>query len=402
MKTTIKLNKVFKAARYTNKRYRVLYGGAGSGKSYYVAQELLLKHLSEEGHKTLIVRKVGSTLRNSVFSLLNEIISDNNWSVYFNSKKTDMSIECINGNSIIMTGLDDVEKLKSIAGITDIWIEEASEISQKDFEQLDLRLRGKTKHKKQITLTFNPISHLSWLKYYFFDRKPKGAFVLKTTYKDNEFIDDDYKMAIEKLQDTDYQYYKIYALGEWGEIGNLIFTNYEVREFDRTPFANRYYGVDWGFAEDPFAYIEVNLNEKKKEIHVLDELYLYGYSNERSAGLVKAKVGREIVTCDSAEPKSIDEFKQYGIRAIGAKKGKGSINNGVRYLQGYKLIIHSSCKNFTAEVSKYKWKEDKNGNVLPKPIDLDNHLIDALRYAIEKEIGKVSKRIKFGNIKLGI
>ena len=116
----MKLNKVFKPARDTDKRYRVIYGGAGSGKSYYVAQELIIKHLSQTGHKTLIVRKVGRTLRHSVFALLREIVSDNNLDDYFNFKKTDMTIECINGNEIIMTGLDDVEKLKSIAGITDI------------------------------------------------------------------------------------------------------------------------------------------------------------------------------------------------------------------------------------------------------------------------------------------
>ena len=241
------------------------------------------------------------------------------------------------------------------------------------------------------------------MKSYFFDREADNTFILKTTYKDNSFIDDDYQKAIEKLKETDYQYYKIYALGEWGEIGNLIFTNYETLEFDTKPFDNRFYGVDWGFADDPFAYIEVHLDKKKKEIYVLDEAYLYGHSNEQSANKIKDKVGRSIVTCDSAEPKSIAEFKEFGINAQGAKKGKGSVNNGVRFIQGYKLIIHSKCQNFINEVSKYKWKEDKNGNVLPKPVDKDNHLIDALRYAIEREIGKVSKKLRFGSkSKLGL
>lgn len=381
------LNPIYKKAYKSDDRYRIIYGGAGSGKSYYVAQELILRHLQDKGRKTLILRKVGKTIRNSVFSLLTEIINENGLSHLFTIKKGDMSIRCINGNEIITQGLDDVEKLKSISGITDIWIEEASEITQKDFEQIDLRLRGKTAFKKQITLTFNPISNLSWLKYYFFDRKPTDTFILKSTYKDNKFIDDDYKKAIEKLKETDYQYYRIYALGDWGEIGNVIYKNYEVKEFDKKGFANRFYGVDWGFADDPFAFIEINLDKKKKIIHVLNELYLFGSSNERSARKIKEFVDeRDIVTCDSSEPKSISEFRQYGINAYGAKKGKGSIENGIRWIQGYEIIIHPSCINFTNEISKYKMKEDKHGNVLPVPVDRDNHLLDTLRYAIESEI----------------
>lgn len=382
----IRLNPVYQEAKETDERYRVLYGGAGSGKSYYVAQELILKHLEEPNHKTLVVRKVGNTLRNSVFALLEDVIRETGLSKLFRIKKTDMSIECINGNKIIMTGLDDVEKLKSIAGITDIWIEEASEITQQDFEQLDLRLRGETKHKKQITLTFNPISNLSWLKGYFFDRKPDNVFTLKTTYKDNLFIDSDYKQAIEKLKTTDYQYYRIYALGEWGEIGNVIFNNYKVEEFDTSPFDNRLYGIDWGFADDPFAFIEINLDKKRKKIHVLSERYLYGHSNEQAYQEIKGTIGNAIATADSAEPKSISEMREYGLKIKAAKKGKGSVNTGLRWLQSYEIIIHRSCQNFINEISKYKWQEDKDGNVLPKPVDKDNHLMDALRYAVESEI----------------
>ena len=183
-----------------------------------------------------------------------------------------MEITCLNGNSMIFMGLDDVEKLKSIVGITGVWIEEASELTREDFMQLDLRLRGRTAQYKQIILTFNPISVLNWLKKHFFDVPKEITTVLRTTYKDNRFIDPEYAQVIEDLKDQDYVYYQVYALGEWGILGNLIFTNYVVEPIptDDAAYKTVYSGLDFGF-NNPSVFLKVG--ERDRELYVYSELY---------------------------------------------------------------------------------------------------------------------------------
>lgn len=204
-------------------RYEVFYGGAGSGKSHFVAQKKIYQHMKDTGRKTLVVRKVAKTIKNSVFALLQDVISDWNVGQLFTVNKSDYEITCINGNKFIFAGLDDVEKLKSIAGVTDIWIEEASEITQEDFQQLDLRLRGLSVLQYQITITFNPISITHWLKAFFFDDVKANTSILKTTYKDNRFLDAEYIEVLLSLKDKDPYYYAVYAIGEWGVLGKTIF-----------------------------------------------------------------------------------------------------------------------------------------------------------------------------------
>lgn len=211
-------------------RYLILYGGAGSGKSVVAAQKLLLRILEEKGHKFLVVRKVANTIRNSVFSLLRGTISEWGLSQFFKINKSDMDITCANGNQIIFAGLDDVEKLKSVHGITGMWLEEASEMLQEDFQQLDLRLRGETRNYKQIMISFNPISITHWLKIVFFDNKKPNSKIVHTTYKDNKFIDEEYKATLEALKTQDPYYYTVYALGEWGVLGQTVFNAQIVTE----------------------------------------------------------------------------------------------------------------------------------------------------------------------------
>lgn len=216
---------------YTNdSRYLVLYGGAGSGKSVFAAQKIIVRTLSEKNHKFLVLRKVGTTIRNSTFAIIRETISQWGLTNEFEVNKTDMEITCKNGNKICFSGLDDQEKLKSYHGITGIWVEEASELEKVDLDQLNLRLRGFTTNYKQIMITFNPISADHWIKTTFFDTKQDNATVLKTTYKDNEFIDDEYKAVLEGYKDTDPYWYSVYALGEWGVIGHTIFNAQMVNE----------------------------------------------------------------------------------------------------------------------------------------------------------------------------
>ena len=212
-------------------RYLVLYGGAGSGKSVFVAQKIILRMLSEKNHKFLVARKVAKTLRESTFSLLRGIISDWGMTTLFEVNKTDMTITCkLNDNKIMHAGLDDVEKMKSVHGITGVWIEEASELEQSDFQQLDLRLRGFTTNYKQIIISFNPISSLHWLKTFFFDNEKANTTVSHSTYLNNNFIDDAYKQVLDDMKHEDEYYYMVYALGEWGIVGKTIFNARIVNE----------------------------------------------------------------------------------------------------------------------------------------------------------------------------
>lgn len=243
-------NEKFYPLYFDKNRYLVLWGGAGSGKSVFAAQKLIVRSLAEPGHKLLVVRKVAKTLRHSTFSLLRETISDWNLSNLFNINKTEMEITCLNGNSIIQVGIDDPEKLKSIHGITGVWVEEASELDERDFDQLDLRLRGKTKHYKQIIVTFNPVIITHWLKGRFFDKPKKNMHTMHSTYLDNRFIDDDYRALLESYKETDEYYYTVYCLGQWGTTGKTIFAAQKVTERlaqikDRKPLKEGMFAYDY-------------------------------------------------------------------------------------------------------------------------------------------------------------
>lgn len=364
-------------------RYLVLYGGAGSGKSVFAAQKILVRILTEQPHRFLVVRKVARTLRFSVFSLFQDIIAQWNLTPLFKVNKSDMTITCMNGNQILFAGLDDVEKLKSIANITGIWVEEASELEQKDFQQLDLRLRGPTKHYKQIILTFNPISALHWLKKVFFDFKKDNATIVKSTYKDNKFIDPEYVKVLEDLKNQDETYYKIYALGEWGVLGNLVFANYVIEDIplNDESYNAIYYGLDFGY-NDPSALIKIGW--KDSEIYVLDEIYERHLTNTELIKLCENRVDKKhLIIADSAEPDRIKEFKKAGFRIQGCTKGKDSVKFGIDWLKRRKIHIHPSCVNTIKEIQTYKYKEDKDGNVLDEPVDFNDHAMAALRYGTE-------------------
>ena len=354
--------------------------------------------LSSPDYSYLVVRKTNRSIRHSVYQLIINLISEYNLNKYFTINKNDMSITCTTGSRLITSGLDDVEKLKSISGINRIWVEEASEISEGDFSQLDLRMRGHNPYGHQMTLTFNPISELHWIKRKFFDVGMKDSFILKTTYKDNAFLDQAYIDRLERLVDEDLQFHRIYTLGEWGSLGNLIFTNWEKQDLSQVQasFDNIHNGLDWGFADDPLAFIRCHYDSTRRTLYIFDELHMKGAHNDESAAEVLNLISREIVICDSAEPKSIADYKRHGVNALPSKKGPGSVEHGVRWLQGQKIIVDEKCINTIKELSSYKWREDKDGNIQPKPVDLNNHFIDALRYALEpvmseKKLRTISK-----------
>jgi len=224
----IKVPSVYKGFWSDTTRFKILFGGAGSAKSHTVGRKIITRLVSEENHKWLITRKVARTLRVSVFQLFKNLISQEFDINDFNINKSDMTITYKrNGSMLLFFGLDDIEKLKSIEGITSIWVEEASECDKGDILELNRRLRGITKYYKEFIITFNPISHLHWLKEHFFDNPHNNPFILKTTYKDNPFIDDEYKQEIEDIRNYDIQQYNIYALGEWGVLNtNIIYHNF--------------------------------------------------------------------------------------------------------------------------------------------------------------------------------
>jgi len=371
-------------------RYEILWGGAGSGKSHIVARRYLYRLLKEKDvkHNILIIRKVDKTIKKSVWTLMKNIISL--WGLYdeFKFNLTDRTMTWKeNGSQFMFSGLDDVEKLKSIEGVTSIWAEEASELIQVDFEQLDLRLRGEHDCLKQITLTFNPISDQHWLKKIFFDDPISDVFTLKTTYLDNYFIDKEYKLVMENKKKSNPRYYNIYALGNWGTAEGLIFTNVSsrlIRE-DEMKGLDCVQGLDFGYTNDPTAFHQSYIDTRNKKIYVYDGFYEKGLSNQNiSDELKKLECHRHKTIADSAEPKSIDSLKSKGCRVEAAMKGADSINSGIDFLQDYEIIVNAHLVEFIKEFENYSWLIDKNNKTTNKPVDDFNHFIDSLRYSTEK------------------
>ena len=384
-------NKAYRPLLHDHNRFNVLVGGAGSGKSVFVAQRNIIKWLAG-GHNFLILRKVGRTSRHSTFALTKQIISD--WGLptdWYKINSGEMSItNMVNGSKMIFMGLDDREKIKSITFetgvLTDIWMEEASEFSRDDFKQLNLRLRGRASVPFQITLSFNPISALSWLKKEFFDFEKPRTTILHTTYKDNAWLDDEYKKELEGLKHTDAVLYDIYTLGKWGVIGNLILTNYVIHDFDINDpkFSHDVFGgMDFGWNHYSAC---LKIAEHDGEWYILDEVYRNRLTNGELIELVRDKLGFGFyINADSAEPDRIMEFKRAGAKITAAKKGKGSIMEQIDVLQTKRIHIHATnCPGTINEIQQWKWKEDKDGNVLDEPVPFRDDAMAALRYAAEK------------------
>lgn len=363
-----------------------------SGKSHIVARKILYRLLKETHvkHNILVIRKVDRTIKRSVFTLIRNIIGIWGLSKEFDVNLTDKTITYrATGSQIMFSGLDDVEKLKSIEGVTSIWCEEATELTQEDFEQLDLRLRGEFGCLKQIILTFNPISEQHWIKKVFFDDPIEGVFTLHTTYLDNAFIDDEYKMVMENKKKTNPRYYNIYALGNWGTAEGLVFNNATARlireeEIKGLECAQ---GLDFGYTNDPSAFVQSYIDFDAKRIYVYDGFYEKGMGNAEIALGIKDHLAHKHVTiADSSEPKSIDYIRGKGVKVRGAAKGKDSINAGIDFLSEFEIIVNAHLVEFMVEFENYAWAVDKDGKTTNKPVDEFNHFIDALRYSMEPHL----------------
>lgn len=391
-------NPVYYKHLRNNHRYQLYFGGSSSGKSFFLATRVALDCLA--GRNYLVVRKVGKTLRQSCWNEILKAISRHKLLPYFNIRRSDMVIEAKeSGAQILFCGLDDVEKVKSITPakgvLTDIWMEEATECTYQDYKQLDKRLRGFSKWVKRMIISFNPVYKTHWIFKEFFvpiwdDSKryveTEYVSILKTTHVDNLYLAPEDHYALENEQDPYYR--EVYTFGNWGVLGDVIFKNWHTEDLDYLKGIDGkvYYGQDFGFASDPAASICVRLERAKKKIYVLKELYLHGLTNDKLAGELRQFAGRKVVRCDCSEPKSIAELRQHSVNAIACKKGPDSVIHGIQWLQGYEIIVDTSCINMQNELTLYQWKKDKDGNSLREPVDKNNHLCDALRYALEEEI----------------
>lgn len=369
---------------YMNKsRYLVLYGGAGSGKSVFVAQKLIYRMLSEQGHKFLVVRKVEATIRESARAEIIGAIKSLGVDMLFKYSDTqtgEMTISCVNGNKIIFRGLDNKEKLKSIKDITGLWIEEASDFTLDDFTQLDLRLRGEHIHNyKQIILSFNPISYTHWLKKRFFDTQDNDATVLHTTYKDNKYTDDKYKEILEKMKQTNYTYYQVYALGKWGVLKGLIYDKYTIIDKMPTDTQIHRWGQDFGF-NNPSATVEVRIDGENLYLHEL--LYETQLTNTQLISKLKNKypfLQKIRGFLDSAEPARIEEFKLAGFNVSPALK---DVKAGIDKVKSYNIFVTKSSSNLIKELDLYAWKLDKENEPLDEPLKENDHLLDGARYTV--------------------
>ena len=365
----------FRPVLSNKNRYSIVYGGAGSGKSWIAAKKQLLRICTEPGHKLLVVRKVARSLRASVFALITQQVIEWGLGPVANINKSDMTIH-IAGSDIIFLGLDDVEKLKSIEGITSIWVEEADQITPEDFDQLDLRLRGRRPHYKQILMTFNPISVEHWLKKRFFDEEIDNTWSHHSTYLDNPFIDDEYKNVFERLKDNNCNYYNIYALGNWGVYDGLVFEQW--KEVDELPedYDRRFIGIDYGY-NVPSAVVEVR--QRANNIYWDERIYQSGLTN---SDLIQAMKNDEVGgTCyaDSAEPDRIEEMKRAGFHVYPANKATRI--DTIDFVKSFNLHVTKRSINLKKELSMYVWDKDRNGNALDEPVKLNDHAIDAGRYA---------------------
>lgn len=364
-------------------RYEVYYGGAGSGKSVFIAQKLLFKALNDK-RKVLIVRKTLNSQKDSCWRLILEQLSQ--WQIRGLCKVriTDYAIELPNGSSLLFKGLDDSERIKSIVGITDIWIEEATELIEEDFDQLDLRLRARASNL-QMFVSFNPISKVNYVYRKWFAQEPgEDTLVVKTTYKDNRFLPEEYIKSLEKRIHTNPTYYKIYALGEFCSLDKLVYNNWRVEAFEPPADGKLIVGLDFGFTNDPTAIVASIV--KGDDIFVFKEYTGTGKTNQQIAEIITSMgFAKSTIIADSAEPKSVAEIRKCGILRIKeSAKGKDSIIHGIQRLQGYNLIVHPSCQNIITELENYSWIKDKaTGEYTNKPIDMFNHSLDALRYSLQ-------------------
>lgn len=372
-------------------RYNVFYGGRASGKTKFIMQKLLIKGLKEK-RTILLMRKQTTQLRDSVWKEILQVIDDFHLSQFFTVNKTEFRITClINGTEFKCLGLDEPEKIKGFADISDVFLDEVTGFNQEDVELIDGTLRSpKFKLPLQMYFSFNPISKANFVyKYFGFDTgiTPPNTFILKSTYLDNPFLGENVAERYEALKKRDYRRWQIEALGDFVSLDKLVFQNYKVEEFDHTKINGVLLcGLDYGFVNDISAFVASLLDEENKKIYVFKIWGDTNKTNDELSNIIKSMgFSKSLIIADCAEQKSIEEMKRAGILRIKPSvKGADSIIHGIQKLQQYDIIIHPSCEGIITEFENYSWQKDKqSGEYINKPIDSFNHYIDALRYSLQ-------------------
>ena len=389
-------------------RYRVIKGSRASKKSATTALWFIYHLMKYPKANLLAVRKVERTLRDSCYAQLKWAIHRLGVDDYFHCTKSPLEITYKpTGQKILFRGMDDPLKITSITvdkgALCWVWIEEAYEITDEDaFNRLDESIRGRLPDGlfHQITLTFNPWNDRHWLKKRFFDEESPYILAKTTNYMCNEFLGESDLILFEEMKKNPKRY-KVAGLGEWGIVDGLVYENWEERAFDTAEIAGREnthsaFGLDFGYTNDPSALFCGLVDTKAREIYVFDEMYKKGLTNEMIyRKITRMGYSKENITADSAEPKSIAQLRALGLTRIhAAKKGRDSILNGIQLIQDYKIVIHPRCVNFLTEIGNYTWDKDKFDNQVNKPIDDFNHLLDAMRYAME-QFGRRGSGIQF-------
>ena len=366
------------------------------------------------GANLLVIRKTYRTIKDSCYTQLKWAIHRLGVDALFLCKESPLEITYTpTGQKIFFRGLDDPLKVTSITVETGVlcwmWIEEAYEITREaDFETLDESIRGSLPAGlfKSVTLTFNPWNDKSWLKKRFFDKADPEVLAITTNYLMNEFLDGSDRKIFERMKVDNPRRYKVAGLGEWGVIEGLVYERWQEQAFNWQEISamggvESAFGLDFGYTNDPTALWCGLISNEQKTIWVFDELYAKALTNEMIAErLTSMGYAKELITADSAEPKSIEELRRLGIRRMrGAAKGKDSIINGIQKIQDYMIIVHPRCVNFLTEISCYSWDKDKFDKPINRPIDDNNHLMDAMRYALENKIHKPSG-LKFNTANL--
>ena len=365
-------------------RWEFWVGSAGSGKSYTIAQKIIIR-CCREPIRVVVCRRYGTTLRNTCFSLMKEILGKWKLTPYVKMRETDMNIRFPNGSEIIMLGLDEETKLLSLNNVSVIWVEEAFEVPKAIVEQLNIRMRGQAANQ-QLLLSWNPISKNSWLYNFTVEEPPANSIYIHSTYRDNPFLNAEYIAALDEMEERNPSKYRVYGRGEWGvDTEGLVITNWRSEEFDPLELASFGYehraGCDLGWI-DPSAVIDTLYDRDTKTIYVFNEFYKSGCQLEDLAAAIKdMDLTRTKLYVDAAEPRTIQYFRQQGINATGCAKGKDSVKTGYQFLQDHLIIVHPRCQKLITELENFSYiKSKQTGEWTEDTTHEWSHAIDALRY----------------------
>ena len=385
LKKSLFIPKFFPLLFDYSKRWEFWCGSAGSGKSYTIAQRIIIR-CTKEPIRVLVCRRYATTLRNSCFALFKEILTKWQLLPYVKVKETDMSITFPNGSQIIMVGLDTEEKLLSLTNISTVWVEEAYEVEKSKVEQLNLRMRG-TAANQQLILSWNPISKHSWLYEFTVNNPPENSVFIHSTYKDNPFLNPEYVQALDEMEIRNPEKYRVYGRGEWGvDSSGLVIKNWKTEVFDAMELAaaglEHRAGMDLGFI-DKTAIIDTLYDKANHTIYVFNEFYKSGCQpSELAAAIKDMNLAKSKIKVDAAEPRTIQFFRNEGINAEGAAKGKDSVKAGLMFLQDNLIIVHPKCQNFITELENFSYiKSKQTGEWTEDTTHEWSHAIDACRYA---------------------